>query len=70
MRIQRKKAERRVIKSEFLNIKGIGPKATELLFKKFKSVKTIRNASFDELSECVGKAKALLLQRYLDKYKE
>ncbi len=61
----RKKAEKRIISSELLSIKGIGPKTTEILFKTFKSVEAIRQASPEELEQCVGAAKAKELKAYL-----
>ncbi len=63
----RKKAEKRVIKSEFFTIKGIGPKVTEKLFVKFKSVNAIKEAPLEEIEKCVGKAKAKLIVEYLMK---
>ncbi|MDR2138314.1 MAG: excinuclease ABC subunit UvrC [Tannerella sp.] len=47
--------------SELDAIHGIGPKTKELLLKKYKSVKRIREVSFKELCESVGKKKAEML---------
>ena len=60
----RKKAEKRVIKSEFFSIKGIGPKITEKLFINFKSVNAIKEAPLEEIEKCIGKAKAKLMKDY------
>lgn len=54
------------LKSEFDDIKGIGPKAQEKLMKAFKSLKKIREASEEELAAVVGSAKARLLRRHFD----
>lgn len=42
-------------------IKGIGPASKEVLMKRFKSVKRIREASDDDIIAAVGKAKARLV---------
>ena len=44
-------------RSELDNIKGIGEKTKVLLLRHYKSVKRIREASFDELKELIGEAK-------------
>jgi len=49
-RLLRKK---RIIKSEILEIEGIGDKRAKELLKKFKSVQNIYNASLEELKEIV-----------------
>lgn len=43
--------------SELDNIKGIGEKTKVLLLRHYKSVKRIREASFEELKELIGEAK-------------
>lgn len=43
-------------KSELDKIKRIGEKTKVLLLRHFKSVKRIREASFDELKEVIGEA--------------
>lgn len=48
-------------KSELDAIKGIGEKTKVLLLRRFKSVKRIREASFDELKEVIGEAKTKAL---------
>lgn len=48
-------------KSELDAIKGIGEKTKVLLLRHFKSVKRIREASFDELKEVIGEAKTNVL---------
>ena len=44
------------------NIKGIGEKTKTQLLKKFKSVKRIREATLDELSNEIGQAKAKIIK--------
>lgn len=49
------------IVSELDTIKGIGEKTKEVLLKKYKSVKRIREAPSAELEELIGKKKATLV---------
>mgnify|MGYP003162847135 CR=1 FL=1 len=49
-------------KSELDTIKGIGEKTKVLLLRHFKSVKRIKEASFEELKSVIGEAKAKALQ--------
>ncbi|MDH6356185.1 excinuclease ABC subunit UvrC [Parabacteroides sp. PF5-9] len=53
------------VASELDQIKGIGEKTKVLLLQKFKSVKRIREADFDELKKIVGEAKAHLIKEAL-----
>jgi len=48
-------------RSELDNIKGIGEKTKVLLLRHYKSVKRIREASFEELKELIGEAKTNIL---------
>lgn len=48
-------------RSELDSIKGIGEKTKVLLLRHYKSVKRIREASFDELKELIGEAKTKAL---------
>lgn len=48
-------------RSELDSIKGIGEKTKVLLLRHYKSVKRIREASFDELKELIGEAKTKTL---------
>lgn len=57
----RDKRSKRQIASVLDDIKGIGEKTKSLLLKEFKSVKRIREASFDDLSRLIGTAKAKAL---------
>lgn len=49
-------------RSELDSIKGIGEKTKTALLRHFKSVKRIKEASFEELKQLVGEAKACALQ--------
>lgn len=52
-------------RSELDNIKGIGEKTKTALLRHFKSVKRIREATFEEISQIVGDARAKALQNGL-----
>ena len=57
----RNKRSKAAINSELENIEGIGKKTAEQLLKKFKSVKRIKEASIDNLSETIGSHKAKIV---------
>lgn len=61
----RDKRSKRQIKSE-LDIKGIGDKTKEMLMKEFKSVKRIKEKSFDEIAKVIGPAKAKIIVESLN----
>lgn len=61
IKFHRDKRSKRQVQSELDTIKGIGPKTKEQLLKQYKSIKRIKEASIDELTESIGKAKATLL---------
>ncbi|RHJ94079.1 excinuclease ABC subunit UvrC [Parabacteroides bouchesdurhonensis] len=54
-------------KSELDTIKGIGEKTKVLLLRQYKSVKRIREASFEDLKSVIGETKAKVLQEGLNK---
>nr|WP_317630980.1 excinuclease ABC subunit UvrC [uncultured Flavobacterium sp.] len=54
----RNKRSQNAIQSELDEIPGIGEKTTITLLEHFKSVKKIKSATFEELTQVVGKAKA------------
>ncbi|MBR6264224.1 MAG: excinuclease ABC subunit UvrC [Prevotella sp.] len=60
----RDKRSKNALKSEIDDIKGIGPKTKEMLIAKFKSVKRIKNASLEELTDAIGQAKAIIIQQH------
>ena len=60
----RDKRSKHALHSELDDIKGIGPKAKEALLSVFKSVKKIKEASQEQLSEVLGPHKAEILAKY------
>ena len=60
----RDKRSKHALHSELDDIKGIGPKAKEALLSKFKSVKKIKEASIEALTEILGPHKAEILVKY------
>jgi len=54
----REKRSKRALHSELNDIKGIGPKTRDALLNTLKTVKKIKEASQEELTAAVGKAKA------------
>ncbi|HNU88821.1 MAG TPA: excinuclease ABC subunit UvrC [Ferruginibacter sp.] len=55
-------------KNELEQVKGIGKTTADLLLKKFRSVKNIREKSREELAEIIGNARAgLILEYFRDK---
>jgi len=57
----RQRLEKGTIKSVLTSINGVGFATAQKLLWKFKSVKNIEKASFEELSATVGKAKARIV---------
>ena len=66
----RDKRSKHALHSELDDIKGIGPKAKEALLSKFKSVKKIKEASQEQLSEVIGPHKAEILVKYFTEKSE
>ena len=62
----RDKRSKHALHSELDDIKGIGPKAKEALLSKFKSVKKMKKASLEQLSEVLGPHKAEILSKYFE----
>lgn len=62
----RDKRSKHALHSELDDIKGIGPKAKETLLSHFKSVKKIKEASLEALTEIVGQHKASILRDYFE----
>ncbi len=63
-RLRRSKSQ---INSELDAIKGIGEVTAKNLLKHFKSLKRLKMASFEEIAEVVGKAKAAILVQHFAK---
>ena len=57
----RDKRSKHALHSEMDDIRGIGPKSKEALFKAFKTMKKIRESSTEELAAVVGRQKAELV---------
>ena len=66
----REKRSKHALHSELDDIKGIGPKAKEALLSKFKSVKKIKEASQEQLTEVLGPHKAEILVKYFTEKSE
>ena len=60
----RDKRSKHALHSELDDIPGIGPKTRDLLLKHFKSVKKIKNADIQSITEAVGIKKAELIYRH------
>ena len=69
IKFHREKRSKNMIRTE-LDIKGIGEKTQEALIKKFKSVKRIKELSFEELSAEIGKNKARIIVDYFNNNKD
>lgn len=57
----KKKRSKRQIASELTEIKGIGEKTSGVLLKEFKSIKRIKEASFEDLAQVIGESKAHII---------
>ena len=62
----RDKRSKHALHSELDDIKGIGPKAKEALLNHFKSVKKIKEANIEALTELIGPHKAGILREYFE----
>jgi len=60
----RQKRSKKALHSDLENIPGIGPKTIESLLQRFKSLKRIKSANFEELVEVAGKARANAIKNY------
>ncbi|MBA4054577.1 MAG: excinuclease ABC subunit C, partial [Marivirga sp.] len=58
----RQKRSKGQLKTEMEGLEGIGEKTATKLLKHFKSLKKIREASFEEIESLVGKAKAEIIK--------
>jgi excinuclease ABC subunit C len=63
----RKRRAKKSISSELDQITGIGPKTKEQLLNHFKSVKKIKEASLEELTQVIGPSKAGIVSGYFKK---
>ena len=60
----RDKRSKHALHSELDEIKGIGPKTKELLIKKFKSVKNIQDADYQDIINIIGPSKTNIIKEY------
>ncbi|MBW4742340.1 excinuclease ABC subunit UvrC [Prevotella melaninogenica] len=60
----RDKRSKTQLHSELDDIKGIGPKTKDTLLKKLKTVKHIKEADLQELTEVIGASKATMVYNY------
>ncbi len=66
----RDKRSKHALHSELEEIKGIGPKTRDILLKKIKSVKRIKETSEQEIATLIGKAKAKIVVQHFENQKE
>ncbi len=66
----RDKRSKHALHSELEEIKGIGPKTRDMLLKKLKSVKRIKETSEQEIATLIGKAKAKIVAQHFQNQKE
>ena len=67
IRLHRNKRSKGAINSALESIPGVGEKTAIDLLKKFKSVKRIKTATQNELTQIIGPAKAKTIYEYLHK---
>lgn len=60
----RDKRSKHQLHSELDDIKGIGSKSKEQLLQRFKTVKKVKGADIQELTEVIGSTRAMLLYNY------
>ena len=61
----RDKRSKHALHSELDDIRGIGPKTKDALLQAFKSVKRIKEADLQQLTDIIGQAKAKIVWEYL-----
>jgi excinuclease ABC subunit C len=66
IKFHRDKRSKEMTTSELDQIKGIGPKTSEVLLSHFKSVEEIKKAAIEDLEKAVGKRKAAILTSYFN----
>lgn len=62
----RQRRSKTQVTSSLTEIKGIGEKTFELLIKKYRSVKKLKEVPLEELSEVIGPAKAKIVLEALN----
>jgi excinuclease ABC subunit C len=66
----RNKRSKSAIKSELEQIPDVGIQTITTLLRKFKSAKRVKEATFEELKETVGNARALKVHQYFNPNKK
>jgi len=61
-----RRQRRRVLRSELLDIPGIGPRTVEKLLQHFGSARRVREADLEALAAVVGRARAERIRQHLD----
>jgi excinuclease ABC subunit C len=56
-----------MLTNELESIPGIGKKSAEILLKKYKSVRAIKNMQISDIEELVGNKKAKIIHEYFKK---
>jgi excinuclease ABC subunit C len=64
----RQKRSRSQIRSELDDLKGIGRETKKKLLTRFKSIKRIREATDEEITELIGKSKATLIREWINEH--
>ncbi|GIV43361.1 MAG: UvrABC system protein C [Bacteroidia bacterium] len=64
VKFHRKTRDKKTIHTELTRIQGIGENLAQKLLQEFQSLKKIKNASVEELSNVIGKAKAKIVFDY------
>lgn len=64
LNFHRQKRSKSALHSDLENIPGIGPKTIEKLLQNFKSLKRIKSATFEELTDSVGESRAKAITNY------
>ena len=57
----KEKRSKRQVHSELDDVKGIGPATKAVLLKRFKSIKRMKEATAEEIKDCVGESKAKIV---------
>jgi len=60
----RNKRSKGALETDLTNIPGIGEKTAVSLLKKFRSLKRIKNATFEDLEQLIGRDKAQKISEY------
>ena len=66
----RNKRSKRALHSEMDNIKGIGPKTRDGLLNALKTVRAIREANLETLTQLIGQSKAQIIYDYFHQEKQ